>query len=137
MSNKKEYLKNYYQQNKEKKNEYQKEYYKNHKQECKDRIQTWSDNNKERIREYKRRYKQSPAGKKAATIYNWKKRGLLCDNYSNLYDKYLLAEYCDVCKNKFKSRRDRCMDHDHDTGLFRQFLCQDCNRCDKWKKHVS
>jgi hypothetical protein len=25
------------------------------------------------------------------------------------------------------------MDHDHETGQFRQFLCQSCNRHDHWK----
>lgn len=92
---------------------------------------------KTKYKEYNKKWKKSPAGKKSYTIYNWKRRGLICDNYFELYDKYLLAESCDVCNEKFKDTTDRCMDHDHDTGLFRQFLCRRCNNKDTWKKLVS
>ena len=107
----------------------QKEYMKEY------RIQYEKDN-KEKIKAYMKKYRQTPTYKKNNMICKWKRRGLICDNYLELYDKYLLAEYCDICNNKFKSTFDRCMDHDHETGLFRQFLCRSCNNKDNWKKYL-
>jgi hypothetical protein len=28
------------------------------------------------------------------------------------------------------------MDHNHETGLFRHFLCRSCNNLDSWKKFI-
>jgi hypothetical protein len=67
-------------------------------------------------------------------ITSWKRKGLIHDDYSKLYDDYLKCTQCDVCEKEFKTRRDKCMDHDHTTGLFRQFLCQSCNTHDHFKK---
>ncbi len=124
----KEYGKEYRKKNKEKLKQY--------REKNKEKTKQYQKENIEKIREYKRKYKASPAGRKADTIYSWKRIGLVCDNYCELYDKYLLAEYCDICNKKFNDRFDRCMDHDHETGLFRQFLCRSCNNHDKWKKYL-
>ena len=105
----------------EKKKQYMKEYSKQYR-----------ENNKEKAKEYN----QTPEGKKVKTISNWKQRGLIHDNYSDLYDKYLDTSECDVCKYVFDETNWRCMDHDHTTGLFRQFLCNRCNNHDMWKKLI-
>ncbi len=126
-----------YIRNKERINKRNTEWYKLNKDKVSARKKKYTEDNRERINEQKKEYRKTPHAKKLKKIYEWKRRGLICDNYSNLYDKYLLAEYCDVCNKKFNDNFDRCMDHDHDTGLFRQFLCQPCNRNDKWKEYVS
>jgi hypothetical protein len=84
--------------------------------------------NREKFAEYHKAYFQSLAGKKSS----WKQRGLLHDDYDTLYEAYLQTTNCDVCKVTFKDTFDRCMDHDHSTGLFRQFLCRPCNNRDSW-----
>lgn len=83
-------------------------------------------------KEKRRIYGQSPAGRKSNIIGLWKFRGVVGD-LSNLYDNYYINKtHCDVCKTEFKSSRDRCLDHCHTTGNYRQTLCQNCNRCDNW-----
>ncbi len=93
---------------------------------------TYSDNNKDKLSKYLKQYRQTPAGKKSETVSKWKQRGLIHDDYCALYDSYLEATHCNACKSEFKDSRDRCLDHDHNTGLFRQFLCQACNGFDRW-----
>ena len=125
----KEEKKEYYENNKEKITEYKKEWYKKNKEKIKDRVKEWYENNKEKIKEYKKEYNQSENGKKRHTISGWKTRGLVCDDYNELYDKYIIAEKCEECGIKFEEgdKNKKCMDHDHSTGLFRNFLCNSCN----------
>jgi len=109
--------KKWYQKNKEKKKEYEKEYQKK---------------NKDKIAEYQK----SPQRIKSRTISDWKKSGLVHEDYDVLYETYLQTNECNVCKKEFKDSFDRCMDHDHSTGLFRQVLCRNCNTQDNWKKKI-
>jgi hypothetical protein len=90
----------------------------------------------EKRKEYYKKYYRTPAGKKSHTINNWKLRGLIHDNYSELYEHYINTNECDVCKKVFNDRFDRCMDHDHVSGLFRQILCNNCNSMDNWKNKI-
>ena len=101
------------------KNEYQKKRY---------------EENKEVFNEQNKKWRLTPNGKKSETISSWKKRGLIHDNIDELYDNYLNTTECDVCKCAFDETNKRCMDHDHETNLFRQFLCLKCNFHDNWKK---
>ena len=72
---------------------------------------------------------------KRHTIKNWKKGGLVDsdnDNYEKLYIEYLLSTHCNKCNIEFgiygdKTGTYKCMDHDHNTGLFRSFICHKCN----------
>ena len=34
---------------------------------------------------------------------------------------------CSHCDKEFKNSRDRNLDHDHETGLFRAIVCHRCN----------
>ena len=65
---------------------------------------------------------------KTETKAHWKIYGLICDNFDEIYERYLLSVDCEKCGKEYKSRRDRCMDHCHTTGEFRNILCQGCNR---------
>ena len=85
-------------------------------------------------------WSQTPQGKKSRILTHWREEGLIdsdMDNYEKLYCSYLQSTHCDVCKIEFKNSYDRCMDRDHKTNLFRQFLCRDCNIQDRWKKKIS
>tara|TARA_R110000772_G_C13020852_1_gene410562 strand:+ start:72 stop:560 length:489 start_codon:yes stop_codon:yes gene_type:complete len=87
---------------------------------------------KEEIAEKKKEYSKTPAGKKTGIISKWKYRGIKSDNYDTLYDNYLKSTNCEECGIPYGKKGDgtrsvRCCDHDHSTGLFRNFLCASCN----------
>ena len=67
---------------KEKRAEYMKEY---------------REKNKDKVKKQSDEYKKTPKGKKTSGIYNWKRRGLIHDDYDALYDNYLKAENCEEC----------------------------------------
>ena len=73
--------------------------------------------------------------KRSKIIYMWKKQGLVHNDYKNLYEQYFNNTNCQNCGKEYKSTRDRCLDHDHTTGLFRAFVCQTCNVHDSYIKY--
>ena len=76
-------------------------------------------------------YKKTPTGKKNNTIADWKIKGIISDNYSNIYDRYINTFFCDNCEQELIGGRGlsnhRHLDHNHETGLFRNVLCGSCN----------
>ena len=90
------------------------------------------EKNKEKIKEYQKVYYQTPAGKKSNRINDWKKRGVIHDDFNELYEKYINTELCELCNckltvDKRKTKTTRCLDHDHETGEFRNVICNSCN----------
>jgi len=88
--------------------------------------------NKEKIKNKRKEYHQTASCKKSNTISKWKRRGLICEDYDSLYCHYLNANECDNCNITFGEKGDgsrsyKCMDHNHETGEFRNFLCCNCN----------
>ena len=61
----------------------------------------------------------------------WKKKGILLTekfkNYDELYDYYDKCNNCELCNMKLDICK-KCLDHDHVTGLFRNVVCNSCNR---------
>jgi len=72
---------------------------------------------------------------KSHMIYNWKKSGLICDDYNALYETYIETTECQHCQTEFTEKNWRCMDHDHETGLFRKIVCHRCNARDSYIKY--
>tara|TARA_R110000744_G_scaffold155598_1_gene270981 strand:- start:64 stop:396 length:333 start_codon:yes stop_codon:yes gene_type:complete len=107
-------------QSREEKNEYNRKY---------------RQNNKEHISEQKKEYYQTPAGKKAETMSKWRRRGVI-NVTDEMYNHYIATTHCECCSKEFSSSRDRCLDHDHVTGAYRQILCCSCNTNDYWKKVI-
>ena len=126
---KREYARQYRLKNKEKTNEYRKQYCLINKEKLKQkRIE-----NKEYKKEYNKRQHKTPTGIKSKLITSWKIKGIISDDYNLLYANYLAETHCDFCRIKFGKYGDgsgtfKCCDHDHETGLFRNFLCCACNR---------
>ena len=82
-------------------------------------------------------YRQTPAGQKSWRISKWKQRGIICDDWDALHERYLNTlhcEKCDVLLTADMSRTGKCLDHDHtikDRENVRAVLCHACNLNDK------
>ena len=63
------------------------------------------------------------------SIANWKKYGVVSDDYNKLYDYHMSINNCELCQVLFNDtiKNQRCLDHDHHTGLYRKTLCRSCN----------
>ena len=105
---------------------YDKEYQKEWREANKDKIKEWRENNKE----YRTEYLKTEAGKKSQRISRWKNIGIKSDDYNSLYEYYLSVKNCEECNIELVEgckSNSRCLDHDHETGIFRNVLCISCN----------
>ena len=68
-----------------------------------------------------------PKYHKSDKKYDWKYKGLITDDFDSIYNRYITSKNCEKCGAEYKRRRDRCMDHCHSTGAFRNILCRACN----------
>jgi hypothetical protein len=140
--NKKEYDKKYQEDNKEKIKEQRKKYRENNKDKIKEANKKYIETHKAEKKEYdkkytqehkeeKKVYRQTESCKKSNRITRWKQYGVICDDYDELYERYINTKCCELCGVEFVkgdiSVNRRCLDHDHETGLFRNVLCCRCN----------
>ena len=85
----------------------------------------------EKYKEYKKEYLKSEKGKKKTIKARWKHSGLNMDNFEEIYERYEMAIFCDICEcvlnveGNYNSTK--CMDHCHITGEFRNIVCNYCN----------
>ena len=105
-----------------------KEYNEKYRKKNKDKIKGHYEN-------YGKKYRQTPKGIKSYRIRNWRKRGVICDNWNAMYDHYLKTSYCDFCRceltyDRYHTSTTKCLDHDHsitDRPNFRNIICHSCN----------
>jgi hypothetical protein len=141
----KEYDQNYYETNKEEILQKQKDaYYNNHEERLIKNRKSYHKNkklvpeevkeeNRQKRKEYYKikREENKPNIVKSNRIRKWKSRGVKCDDWDNLYDRYINTTNCEECNVEliegiFGSNK-RCLDHNHTTGEFRNVLCNLCN----------
>jgi len=79
--------------------------------------------------ERKSKYNKSVNGNKIYRKTTWKFQGLNMENFEEIYERYTMAIFCDICECVLEGngRNKKCMDHDHDTGEFRNIVCNYCN----------
>ena len=68
---------------------------------------------------------------KSGAVGCWKNRGLI-DDYEKVYETYINTNNCMKCNIELTNGKPcksttKCMDHDHNTGLYRSIICHSCN----------
>ena len=121
---------------KEERSQYMKEYREKNKKNNKKYMKDYYQKNKQKHKEYN----QIPKRKMNIKITRWKRIGLKCDSkddYELIYFTWLNNERCEECNIEYTKENKKCMDHCHDTGLFRNILCNSCNTKRRAKKNYS
>tara|TARA_R110000851_G_scaffold122196_1_gene251446 strand:+ start:983 stop:1303 length:321 start_codon:yes stop_codon:yes gene_type:complete len=70
--------------------------------------------------------------RKYKRIQNWKRIGVVSENYDELYNLFYNTHSCEDCDITLKTEgklenNTRVLDHDHETGEYRGVVCLDCN----------
>tara|TARA_R110000787_G_scaffold1144_2_gene4096 strand:+ start:165 stop:650 length:486 start_codon:yes stop_codon:yes gene_type:complete len=107
-----------------------KKWKKENKEKVKAEGRKYYQKNKERLAAYQKSIPERT--RKSKGIWLWKIRGLICDDYNELYEKYINTTNCELCDvelttDRHNTKTTRCLDHDHYTGLFRNVVCHTCN----------
>jgi hypothetical protein len=87
--------------------------------------------NTEEHKMYMKEFRASEAGIKSARITKMKQLGIISDDYNLLYEKWKETKLCEECNVELvggnKGANRKCIDHDHETGEFRNIICHECN----------
>ena len=104
-----------------------KKYYEDNKEqfraEARIRSKKYHLENPEKKKESDKKYRLS--GKKI--IIDWKRVGLIVDDYELIFDRWEKSTHCEMCKRKYTIKYKKCMEHNHITGEFRSIACSPCN----------
>tara|TARA_R110002126_G_scaffold2145_1_gene12420 strand:+ start:864 stop:1250 length:387 start_codon:yes stop_codon:yes gene_type:complete len=106
------------------------EWYLNNLEKCKAKSKSRADWNKEYLREKRKNedfYKKE-------MIDSWIRRGIIADDWNEIYNIYSTEQNCWCCNKLFITKKDKNLDHDHKTGEIRAILCTSCNVADRWIK---
>jgi hypothetical protein len=124
-------MENYYQRNKEILKQKAREAYHHNREHILLQKKDYYKNNREAKKKYQNEYYKCPEKQKNNRINCWIRRGIINDDFNELYDKYIKTNECELCNCKLTGGNGligkRHLDHDHETGLFRNILCGKCN----------
>ena len=117
---------------KEKKRWYDKIYRFENRDKKKENKKKYYQKNKEKIKENTKKYKKTPAGYKSHKIAQWKRYGVIHNDFEKLFELYVNTTNCENCKviltiDRNNTSTTKCLDHCHLTGKFRNILCIACN----------
>ena len=119
-----------------KRNEASKRWREKHKKKIAEYNEEYKEKHKEEIAEQRKEYYKTPNGKRSKRIGNWKHIGLKVDDYNEIYDRWLNSEKCEKCNKEYFMTKggylDKCLEHNHTTGEFRNICCSSCNQQMRW-----
>tara|TARA_R110000824_G_scaffold388077_1_gene583513 strand:+ start:344 stop:685 length:342 start_codon:yes stop_codon:yes gene_type:complete len=104
----------------------------------KEYIKEWEHNNREKRKEQKKENYQTEQGIKSHRITQWKQKGVSLDyDFDEIYTVYISTDFCHFChtpliEGNYGSNK-KCLDHNHETGEIRGILCNTCNTRDVFK----
>lgn len=90
----------------------------------------YKQKNKKTLAEKTAEYKKTYQGKKSHKTSEWKtKHGLkeTPERIDEIFDRWFHSTHCELCNKPYKNTKQRCMEHNHDTGHFRCICCVSCN----------
>lgn len=135
-----EYMRKRYAIKKDEINQYQKNWRDTHQEQETLRHKIYYENNKEDINEKNRingkLYLGTEHGFKMRTFKNWRRSGIIYDDYDELLDTLLMTwncNYCDIPLEDGRGKNSKNLDHDHETGEPRGVICKRCNLLDVFK----
>ena len=128
-------MKQWREKNKEREAVSGKQYRKKNKERIAARDKQYYEANKEKINARLRQWREDhpEENHRSDRISCWKYNGVIHDDYDVLYDQYMAATHCADCGVVFGERGDgtgtfKSLDHCHETGAFRDVVCNACNR---------
>ena len=122
--------KRYREKNKEKLNEINRLKAKFYREKNKEKIKEYRDKYQKNNKEKLKKKRETDEGRKNTRKASWKHHGLIWeseDEYNDIYNRYLNSLRCEKCSCEYTENNKKCMDHDHNTGKFRNVLCIACN----------
>ena len=111
--------------------EYKRLYYIKNKEKWREYFRLYDIKNKEKKNEYNKEYSQTENGKKLRRITQWKRTGVICEDFNILYNTYINTKNCDWCNKDFTKKR--YIEHNHSSGEVRGIVCNSCNMKIYWK----
>ena len=106
---------------------YNPEHYKNNKEIYAEKSRRWRENNKERAKLNRKRHYEENKEKVLKQSYSYHLRtkfGITIEQYESMLE--LQSGVCAICSKSCS--RALAVDHDHETGVVRGLLCNNCNR---------
>lgn len=107
---------------------YDQQRYQANKQMYKDKAKAWHEANPEKALAKNRAWRAKNHRK--VLTNRWIQRGLKVQEgqtIDEIYDRWVSATNCELCDKDITTGRQKMMDHDHTSGLFRNIVCCRCN----------